>query len=127
MRIVLRNFVTTILASLLFFSAQSALFRAQAAPMVQSHKEAIVVELKIEGYMDFTPIEVPVGRGRDAGVGVGCGGGRSHPVDIAGYSCGVSVVKLKKRSATVHLTVTLRYVGGGEKSIDEQFLVTRGQ
>jgi hypothetical protein len=68
-------------------------------------------------------LELPLAEG----AGRGGGGGTSAPVNISGYSFGLLILELRKREALLSLTMTLNFVDGTEKKIDERFPVARGE
>ncbi len=85
-------------------------------------RKQIIVELAIEGFDGFQRLEVSLAEG----AGRGGGGGVSPAMNISGYTFGLSVLELRKREATLSLTMTLQFPDGTEKKIEERFLVVQG-
>lgn len=87
------------------------------------NKKHIIVELAVEGFGDSSVLHVALAEG----AGRGGGGGVSPPLNISDYTFGLSVLELRKASAILSLTMTLHFVDGTEKKIDERFLVVQGE
>jgi hypothetical protein len=86
-------------------------------------RKRIIVEIAIKEFGGLQRFELPLA----AGAGRGGGGGTSSPVNITGYVFGLSILELRTREALLSLTMTLTFVGGTEKKIDERFLVPHGE
>jgi hypothetical protein len=86
-------------------------------------RKRIIVEIAVKEFGGFQRLELLLAQG----AGRGGGGGTSAPVNISGYNFGLSILELRKRDALLSLTMTLNFVDGTEKKIDERFLVMRGE
>jgi hypothetical protein len=109
-----------ILCGLIFLPCYSQRVNPNRAP---DKRKRIIVEIAIKDYGVIPRLELPLAEG----VGRGGGGGSSSPVNISGYGLGLSILELRKREALLSLTMTLNFVDGTEKKIDERFLAVKGE